>query len=95
MLRYITSMPLFVDINAKAQYQDRFWLGASYRIKEGIAAMAGFNVSNTFNLSYSYDSYFNKQTNYLLPFMQRGSHEIVLGFLLNNKYGDMCPTNVW
>ena len=95
MLRYITSMPLFMDVSVKAQYQDRFWLGGNYRIREGFSVMAGLNVSNTFNLSYSYDSYFNKQATYLLPFMQRGSHEIVLGFLIGNKYGDLCPRNVW
>ncbi len=95
MLRYISSMPLFMDVNVKAQYQDRFWLGGNYRIKEGFSVMAGLNVSNTFNVSYSFDSYFNRQASYLLPFMQRGSHEIVLGFLLGNRYGDLCPRNVW
>lgn len=95
MVRYITSMPLFTDINVKAQYQDRFWVGANYRFRQGVAAMAGVNISNTFNISYSYDSYFNRQTTYLLPFMQRGSHEIVLGFMLGNRYGDLCPRRVW
>ena len=95
MLRYISSMPLFTDVNLKLQYQDRVWVGANYRINEGVAAMAGVNISNTFNISYSYDSYFNNQTNYLLPFMQRGTHEIVLGFLIGNKYGDLCPRRVW
>lgn len=95
MLRYITSMPLFMDVSVKAQYQDRAWIGGNYRIKEGFSVMAGLNISNTFNLSYSFDSYFNRQATYLLPFMQRGSHEIVLGFLIGNKYGDLCPRNVW
>ena len=95
MVRYIPSMPVFADLNVKAQYQDRLWIGANYRVKEGVAAMAGVNISNTFNISYSYDSYFNRQTNYLLPYMQRGSHEIVLGFLLGNRYGDLCPRRVW
>lgn len=92
MLRYIPSMPLFVDLNIKAQYHDRFWLGGNYRIKEGFAAMAGFNVSNVLNVSYSYDV---NNSKYLLQFMQRGTHEIVIGFLLGNKYGDLCPRRVW
>jgi len=95
MFRYIPSMPMFMDVNVKAQYQDRIWLGANYRIKEGLAAMAGVNISSKFNISYSYDTYFNKQQSYLLPYMQKGSHEIVLGFTLGNKYGDLCPTRVW
>lgn len=92
MIRYIPSMPLFVDVNLKAQYQDRFWVGGNYRIKEGFAAMAGVNVSNTFNVSYSYDI---NHSAYLLQYMQRGTHEIVLGFIIGNKYGDLCPRRVW
>lgn len=92
MVRYIPSMPVFVDVNVKAQYHDRFWLGGNYRIKEGFAAMAGFNISNTLNVSYSYDV---NNSKYLLQYMQRGTHEIVIGFLLGNKYGDLCPRRVW
>jgi outer membrane translocation and assembly module TamA len=85
-------MPLYKDVNVKFQYQDRFWLGGSYRFEEGFAAMAGLNISNTMNISYSYDI---NNASYLISSMQRGTHEIVVGFLLNNKYGDMCPRNVW
>ncbi|HTH30443.1 MAG TPA: PorP/SprF family type IX secretion system membrane protein, partial [Lacibacter sp.] len=92
MLRYIPSMPLYVDVNVKAQYQDRFWIGGNYRIKEGFAAMAGFNISNVINVGYAYDI---NNSKYLLQYAQRGTHEIVIGFLLGNKYGDLCPRRVW
>lgn len=92
MLRYIPSMPLYVDVNVKAQYQDRFWIGGNYRIKEGFAAMAGINISNVVNVGYSYDV---NNSKYLLQYAQRGTHEIVIGFLLGNKYGDLCPRRVW
>lgn len=92
MLRYIPSMPLFVDVTVKAQYQDRLWVGGNYRLKEGFAAMAGLNISNAFNVSYSYDV---NNSRYLLQYMQRGTHEIVLGFMIGNKYGDLCPRRVW
>ena len=92
MIRYIPAMPVYSDINIKFQYLDRLWLGASYRFKEGYAAMAGINISSAFNISYSYDLNYSK---YLIGAMHRGTHEIVLGFLLNNGYGDMCPRNVW
>ena len=93
MFRYIASMPLYTDINVKVQYLDRIWVGGSYRVNGGgFAGMAGINVSQKLNLSYSYDL---NNARYLLSSMQRGTHEIVLGFLLNNSYGDMCPRNVW
>lgn len=92
MVRYISSLPAFVDVNVKAQYQDRVWVGGNYRLKEGFAAMAGIHVSNTFNIGYSYDV---NNADYLLQFMQRGTHEIVIGFLLGNKWGELCPKRVW
>jgi type IX secretion system PorP/SprF family membrane protein len=92
MVRYISNMPLFLDVNIKTQYRDKIWVGGNYRIKEGFAAMAGINVSNTFNIGYSYDI---NNANYLLQYMQRGTHEIVLGFLIGNKWGDTCPRRVW
>lgn len=92
MFRHIPSEPLFVDVNIKLQYLDRLWLGGNIRWQEGFAAMAGLNISSTFNLSYSFDT---NNSKYLLQSQQRGTHEIVLGFLLGNKYGDLCPRNVW
>jgi type IX secretion system PorP/SprF family membrane protein len=92
MLRYVASMPLYVHVNWKLQYRDLVWVGAGLRLHEGYTAMAGINISQTFHVSYSYD--FNN-ANYLLQSMQKGTHEIVLGFLINNTYGDWCPRNIW
>ncbi len=76
--------------NIKAQYRDLFWLGASYRQFDGYAAMIGLNVANTFNIGYAYD--FTKTD---LRTYSRGTHELMIGFLLGNHYGDTCPRNVW
>ncbi len=80
--------------NVKVQYQDKFWIGASYRPSDklgGVAAMAGVNISNTFNIGYAYDA----ATTSRLRTYAKNTHEIVLGFLINNKYGDWCPKNIW
>lgn len=92
LFRYIASMPVYKDINLKIQYQDKVWVGGSFRFQQGFAGMFGVNISQKLNLSYSYDM---NNTPYLLSAMQRGTHEIVLGFLLNNSYGDWCPRNIW
>lgn len=92
MFRYIASMPLFKDLNLKVQFQDKIWIGGSYRFQQGFAGMMGVNISQRLNLSYSYDI---NNSQYLLNSMQRGTHEIVIGFLLNNGYGDWCPRNIW
>ena len=78
------------EANLKLQYRDLAWVGGSYRQFDGYAAMAGLNVSNTFNLGYSYD--FTKSD---INAYSRGTHEIVVGFLLGNKYDDSCPRAMW
>lgn len=91
LVKYVTpGAPLQFEGNVKLQYQDKVWLGGSYRFKDGYAAMAGLNVSNTFNVGYSYDF-----TTSRLNTVSRGTHEIVVGFLIGNRYGDLCPRNVW
>jgi len=90
MVKYVSPLPLQVDLNAKLQYQDLLWVGASVRTYDGFAAMVGLNLSNTFNLGYSYDLTTSK-----LNTVSKGTHEIVLGFIIGNKYGDWCPKNVW
>jgi type IX secretion system PorP/SprF family membrane protein len=90
MFKYVQPAPVQFDINTKFQYRDVMWIGAGYRYKDGVAAMFGVNVSNTFNLSYAYD-----YTTSNLNTVSKGTHEIILGFLIGNKYGDWCPRNVW
>jgi len=90
MVKYVNPTPTQVDINAKLQYQDLAWIGGSYRTGEGFAGMLGINISNTVNIGYSYD-----YTTSALNTVSKGTHEILIGFLLGNKYGDWCPKNVW
>lgn len=90
MVKYMDPIPVQVDFNAKLQYQDLAWVGASYRNGEGFAGMLGVNISNTLNIGYSYD-----YTTSRLNTVSKGTHEILVGFLLGNKYADWCPKNVW
>lgn len=78
------------EFNLKLQYRDLFWAGGSYRQFDGYAAMVGLNVGNTFNVGYAYDFTKTEINTY-----SKGTHEIVIGFLIGNRYGDTCPRNVW
>ena len=89
MVKYVGST-LNADFNIKVQYIDLAWAGFSYRLEDGFAAMIGMNISNAFNIGYSYDYTTSK-----LNTFTKGTHEIVIGFILGNKYGDWCPRNVW
>ncbi|MDP1843816.1 MAG: type IX secretion system membrane protein PorP/SprF [Sediminibacterium sp.] len=90
LIRYVSPLPLGIDLNAKFQYQDILWLGASYRYNDGFAAMMGFNLSNTINIGYSYDLQTSK-----INTVSKGTHELLIGFMLGNKWGDWCPRNLW
>ncbi|NCI50056.1 type IX secretion system membrane protein PorP/SprF [Sediminibacterium roseum] len=90
LLRYISPLPLGIDLNAKFQYQDLLWAGASYRYQDGFAAMVGVNLNRSINIGYSYDV----QTS-TLNTVSKGTHEILIGFLLGNRFGDWCPRNLW
>lgn len=90
MVKYINPLPTQIDFNAKLQYQDVAWVGASYRNGEGFAGMVGVNISNSLNIGYSYD-----YTTSRLNTVSKGTHEILIGFMIGNKYADWCPKNVW
>jgi len=92
LMKYVSGTPADpqFDLNIKLQYHDLLWAGASYRLEDGYAAMIGVNVGNTFNVGYAYDF-----TKTVLNTASKGTHEIVIGFLIGNRYGDTCPRNVW
>jgi type IX secretion system PorP/SprF family membrane protein len=94
MVQYWEPQLLGFHGNAKLQYQDKAWIGASYRYGDlisGYSAMAGVNVANSFNVSYSYEV----ATTGKLRAYTGNTHEIMIGFIIGNKYGDTCPRNVW
>lgn len=86
LIKQMAHMPMVGDYNLKLAFRDRLWVGGGYRNHESFSAMAGFNISALFNLSYSYD--FSTGP---VRTLAHGSHEVVLGFLLNNRYRVFCP----
>lgn len=90
MVKYVSPLEPQVDVNVKFQYRDLLWAGGSFRFKYGYAAILGLNVGNTFNIGYAYD-----YTTTNLRTVSRGTHEIIIGFLLGNRYDDSCPRNIW
>ncbi len=81
MVKRVEGLPISFDMNMKLSYQDKVWLGGSYRKSDSFSAMLGFNLKNFVNLTYAYDL-----TTSRLNTISNGSHEIVLGFQLNNTY---------
>lgn len=90
LLKFIDPAPATFDINMKLSFRDRFWFGGSYRKDDSYAVLAGFNLSSLVNVSYSYDI-----TTSALRTVSNGTHEIVLGILLNNRYKLTSPQHGW
>lgn len=79
---FVKSIPAktIADINLNAHFNDRFWIGASYRIEDAIVAMVGVNIVENLRLGYSYDI-----TNSPIKNYSNGSHEITLGYCYKIK----------
>lgn len=75
LLKYIPSAPLQADINFSALFNNMFWVGASFRTGDAVAAILEYQVTNGFRIGYSYDITFSKVRNY-----SNGSHEIMIGY---------------
>jgi len=94
MIQYWQPQLLGIHANAKVPTRRSSDLGGSYRYSDlisGYSAMVGLNVSNTFNISYTYEV----ATTSRLRAYTGNTHELMIGFLIGNKYGDTCPRNVW
>ena len=63
------------DINLNAQFNERFWIGASYRNQDAIVGLLGMNITEKLKVGYSYDFTTSELKNY-----SDGTHEIMLGY---------------
>lgn len=65
------------DINALVYYKKQYWTGLTYRTSDAVSFMLGWDIREKFRVGYAYDLTINQ-----LSSISRGSHEIVLAFLL-------------
>jgi type IX secretion system PorP/SprF family membrane protein len=90
LVKILNPEPLAFDVNMKLAFRDRFWIGASYRNQDSVAGLLGLNISSLINISYAYD-----YTTSALRTVSNGTHEIVIGIMLNNKDREIAPRNSW
>jgi type IX secretion system PorP/SprF family membrane protein len=90
LIKYLRPDPVSIDFNVKASYLDRIWMGISLRPNDSFSILAGVNISPLYNIGYSFD-----YTTSPLASYSGGTHEIFLGFLINNINHHLCPRNVW
>lgn len=79
--KVVQGAPLQVDLSANFLFFDKLTLGAAYRWSAAMSGMAGFQLSDSWLIGYSYD----KETTRLGNF-NSGSHEIFLRYELFRKF---------
>lgn len=76
MVKHTEGVPLSTDLTANFLFNERFWLGGSYRMngkQEAIGALVDFQVTDQFRVGYTYEI----PTGEIRPYTS-GSHEILL-----------------
>ena len=80
LLKFQSAAPLTADINCNVLYQNRIWLGVSYRTQDAIVGMLEYEITPNLRAGYSYDLTTSAIRNY-----SGGSHEIQVAYQFVNK----------
>lgn len=90
LFKFSKAAPWAIDVNAMADYKNRFSIGISYRNVDAVSGLVTFNFLNYFRIGYAYDYTLSK-----IQFGGSNTHEVTLsinpcGYREDPKYG--CPT---
>jgi len=86
LLRMADGVPLALDISANIIFDDKIFVGATYRNIDAISLMAQWQMSKHLQVGYAYDITTSKLNSF-----SRGSHEIMINVRINHTR-EMCPT---
>ncbi len=82
--KIVEGAPPSFDITAQAIYNDKFWLGTTYRIGDALVALFEMQVNRQLVVGYSYDITLSGMSR-----VSDGSHEILISYdfagFTNNK----------
>lgn len=78
MSRFVSGAPISFDITANVLYNEKFELGAAYRINDAVSALMNINVTPSLRIGYAYDYTISN-----LGQFNSGTHEIMLLFDLD------------
>lgn len=76
LTKYLHNSPLTIEGSVIADFKSWFSFGLSYRNRDAVIGLVGFNVNQKFKFGYSYDYSVSKLNGY-----NKGGHELMLGFV--------------
>lgn len=82
LVKYVPKAPVSVEANVLFDFENNYWLGASYRHLDAVAMLAGLNINNKFRIGYSFDLSISRLIQY-----NSGGHELVLTFMIGRSDG--------
>lgn len=81
LLKIVSPVPISYDANMKVMFKNKVWLGASYRRNDSYGILMGTSINHRFHIGYAYDI-----TSSPLKAVNSGSHEVVVGLMLNKCF---------
>lgn len=89
LIKATNGAPVSVDLNANFLFQEKLWLGGSYRYNENtasIGALADFQITKELRIGYAYEHYVSE----IRPYFG-GTHEVLLIFEPFNEKRKKSP----
>ncbi len=87
LVKYVEPVPVQFDISARVIYQEKVWVGATFRTRDAVSAMIGFIYQDNLLFGYAYD--------YTISGLQKyssGTHEIMLGIRFGESTNSSSPS---
>jgi type IX secretion system PorP/SprF family membrane protein len=78
MSKFVQGAPIAVDISANVLYNDKFELGAAYRVGDAFSTLVNIKVTQSVRVGYAYDYTISNMGQF-----NSGTHEIFLLFNLD------------
>ncbi|MES2703896.1 MAG: type IX secretion system membrane protein PorP/SprF [Bacteroidota bacterium] len=75
LVKYTNDAPVEADLNLNVFFMNRFSLGAGYRTKDGLVAMAEMYVTKNIRIGYAYDYPLTSINNF-----SSGTHEVMVAY---------------
>ena len=80
LIKYVSPSQIQLDISSRVFYNKEIWMGITYRTRDAVVLLAGYDYKDMLRFAYAFDITTSDLRKY-----STGSHEIVIGYRFNKK----------